>query len=87
MMPGISAFAGSVTGDTVANDSLFRDDIGDRAVTDREQSSPIFTAAVDSDGTVSTAQSVGVDQSLTRKIDGLLIRAWFPFVQERPRHG
>ena len=54
---------------TVAPDSLFRNDIGDRAVTNRELSNPIFTAAVDSDGTVSTGQSVGVDQSLTRKID------------------
>ena len=47
----------------------FRNDIGDRAITNRELSNPIFTAAVDSDGTVSSAQSVGVDQSLTRKID------------------
>jgi hypothetical protein len=59
----------SVNGNTVAPDSLFRNDIGDRAITNRELSNPIFTAAVDSDGTVSSAQSVGVDQSLTRKID------------------
>ena len=53
----------------VAPDSLTRNDLADRAVTNRELSNPIFTAAVDSDGTVSSAQSVGVDQSLTRKID------------------
>ena len=59
----------AVSGNTVAPDSLFRNDIGDRAITNRELSNPIFSAAVDSDGTVSSGQSVGVDQSLTRKID------------------
>ena len=34
-----------VTGNTVAPDSLLRNDIGDRAVTNRELSNPIFTAA------------------------------------------
>jgi hypothetical protein len=53
----------------VAPDSLNRNDLADRSVTNRELSNPIFTAAVDSDGTVSTAQSVGVEQSLTRKIE------------------
>ena len=61
--------ANSVSSSTVAPDSLTRNDLADRAVTNRELSNPIFTAAVDSDGTVSSAQSVGVDQSLTRKID------------------
>ena len=54
---------------TVATDSLTRNDLADRSVTNRELSNPIFTAAVESDGTVSSAQSVGVDQSRTRKID------------------
>ena len=38
-------------------------------MTNAELSNPIFTAAVDADGTVSSAQSVGVDQSRTRKIE------------------
>jgi hypothetical protein len=53
----------------VAPDSLNRNDLADRSVTNRELSNPIFTAAVDPDGTVSSGQSVGVDQSLTRKIE------------------
>jgi hypothetical protein len=61
--------ANAVNSNTVAADSLTRNDLADRAVTNRELSNPIFTAAVDPDGTVSSAQSVGVDQSLTRKIE------------------
>ena len=53
----------------MALDSLNRNDLADRSVTNRELSNPIFTAAVDSDGTVSSGQSVGVEQSLTRKIE------------------
>src|SRR3954470_19255540 len=48
----------SVTSTQVAPESLNRNDLADRSVTNRELSNPIFTAAVDSDGTVSTAQSV-----------------------------
>ena len=59
----------AVTSAQVAQDSLNRNDLADRSVTNRELSNPIFSAAVDSDGTVSSAQSVGVDQSLTRKIE------------------
>lgn len=59
----------SVTSDKVAPDSLSRNDIGDRAITNRELNNPIFTAAVAADGTVSTAQSAGVEQSLTRKVE------------------
>lgn len=59
----------AVTSDKVARDSLTRNDIADRAITNRELNNPIFTAAVASDGTVSTAQSAGVEQSLTRKVE------------------
>ena len=48
---------------------MTRNNLADRAVTNRELSNPIFTAAVDPNSTVSSAQSVGVDQSLTRKIE------------------
>ena len=54
---------------TVAPNALTRNDLADRSVSNRELTNPIFTAAVDSDGTVSSAQSVGVDQSRTRKIE------------------
>lgn len=60
---------GAVDSRTVALDSLNRNDLADRSVTNRELSNPIFTAAVESDGTVSSGQSVGVDQSKTRKIE------------------
>ncbi|WP_028063741.1 hypothetical protein [Solirubrobacter soli] len=58
-------------GTAVAQGILIRSSsqLADRVVTNRKLSNPIFTAAVDPDGTVSSAQSVGVDQSLTRKID------------------
>jgi hypothetical protein len=59
----------AVTSNQVAPDSLNRNDLADRSVTNRELSNPVFTAAVDPDGTVSTAQSVGVEQSLTKKIE------------------
>lgn len=70
---------GVVTGPKIASDAvdtrsvldntLNRNDIADRAVTNRELSNPIFTAAVESDGHVSSAQSVGVDPALTHRID------------------
>ena len=59
----------SVDSRTVLENSLNRNDIGDRAVTNRELSNPIFTAAVEPDGHVSSGQSVGVDPALTKRID------------------
>ena len=69
VVTGPKLAADSVASTNVAPDSLNRNDIADRAVTNRELSNPIFTAAVDSDGTVSSGQSVGVEQSLTKKIE------------------
>jgi hypothetical protein len=69
VVSGPKIAAGAVTSTQVATDSLNRNDLADRSVTNRELSNPIFSAAVDADGTVSSAQSVGVNQSLTRKID------------------
>jgi hypothetical protein len=43
--------------------------IADRAVNNRKLSNPVFTAAVDPDGTVSSGQSVNVNQALTHKVD------------------
>jgi hypothetical protein len=62
---GLSA----VTSANVAQDTLNRNDIADAAITNRELSNPVFSAAVDGDGTVSSGQSVNVNQSLTHKIE------------------
>jgi hypothetical protein len=69
VVTGPKLAASAVTSAQVAQDTLNRNDLADRSVTNRELSNPIFSAAVDSDGTVSSGQSVGVDQSLTRKIE------------------
>jgi hypothetical protein len=69
VVTGQKIAASAVTSTQVAPDSLNRNDLADRSVTNRELSNPIFSAAVESDGTVSTAQSVGVEQSLTKKIE------------------
>ena len=69
VVTGPKLATGAVDSRTVATDSLTRNDLADRSVSNRELTNPIFTAAVESDGTVSSGQSVGVDQSKTRKID------------------
>src|SRR4051794_1345585 len=43
--------------------------LADRAVNNRKLSNPVFTAAVDPDGTVSSGQSVNVNQALTHKVE------------------
>ncbi len=69
VVTGPKLATGAVDSRAVATNALTRSDLGDRSVTNAELSNPIFTAAVDADGTVSSAQSVGVDQSRTRKIE------------------
>lgn len=69
VVTGPKIATGAVDSRTVAPNALTRSDLADRSVSNRELTNPIFTAAVAPDGRVSSAQSVGVDLSKTRKIE------------------